>query len=150
MKSIELLKKYPLSTEVVREWFIQKMIESVKGDTTVPEDFKNFMIEQGIPNDTLCIFIDSNPRSLFDVFDENDVIIQIIPIKEDKIKYLSRVNQFETPYDFTRPYFTRKEAELFAVEAAFEILEEKLREERMTIIAQNGNTGEHYEEILEE
>jgi hypothetical protein len=78
MKSIELLKKYPLSTEVVREWFIQKMIESVKGDTTVPEDFKNFMIEQGIPNDTLCIFIDSNPRSLFDVFDENNIRIHIV------------------------------------------------------------------------
>ena len=46
MKAIELLEKYPLSTEVVREWFMRKMIESIKGDSDVPEDFKNFMIEQ--------------------------------------------------------------------------------------------------------
>jgi hypothetical protein len=144
MKSIELLKKYPLSTEVVREWFIQKMIESVKGDTTVPEDFKNFMIEQGIPNDTLCIFIDSNPRSLFDVFDENNIVIEnfLYPNGEFTIKIGNEAT--------TNSWKTRKEAELFAIEAAFEILEEKLGEERMTIIAQNGNTGEHYEEILEE
>jgi len=144
MKSIELLKKYPLSTEVVREWFIQKMIESVKGDTTVPEDFKNFMIEQGIPNDTLCIFIDSNPRSLFDVFDENNIVIEnfLYPNGEFTIKIGNEAT--------TNSWKTRKEAELFAIEAAFEILEEKLGEERMTIIAQNGNTGEHYEEILEQ
>jgi hypothetical protein len=143
MKSIELLKKYPLSTEVVREWFIQKMIESVKGDTTVPEDFKNFMIEQGIPNDTLCIFIDSNPRSLFDVFDENDVLIQINVFKT----FSYSINEGDV---ISGSWETRKECEKHAIAAAFDVLEEKLREERMTIIAQNGNTGEHYEEILEE
>jgi hypothetical protein len=132
MEALKLLEKYPLSTEVVREWFINKMVESVKGDDTVPEDFKNYMLEQGIPNDKLCIFIDSSPRSLFDVFDENNIIIQIIPIKEDKIVYLSRVNQFETPYDFKRPYFTRKEAEIFAIEAAFEILEQQLTHKENT------------------
>jgi hypothetical protein len=149
MSGIELLEKYPLAAKVVSDWVMQQMLESFK-DESVPEEFKHYMLQQGVDNDKLAVMIDTQPRFLFDVFDENDVIIQIIPIKEDKIKYLSRVNQFETPYDFTRPYFTRKEAELFAVEAAFEILEEKLREERMTIIAQNGNTGEHYEEILEE
>jgi hypothetical protein len=120
------------------------MIESVKGDTTVPEDFKNFMIEQGIPNDTLCIFIDSNPRSLFDVFDENNIVIEnfLYPNGEFTIKIGNEAT--------TNSWKTRKEAELFAIEAAFEILEEKLGEERMTIIAQNGNTGEHYEEILEQ
>jgi hypothetical protein len=132
MEALKLLEKYPLSTEVVREWFINKMVESVKGDDTVPEDFKNYMLEQGISNDKLCIFIDSSPRSLFDVFDENNIIIQIIPIKEDKIVYLSRVNQFETPYDFKRPYFTRKEAEIFAIEAAFEILEQQLTHKENT------------------
>jgi len=149
MKGLEILQKYPHSADVVRKWLFDKMMESMQDDS-VPEDFKQSMMNEAVTNERLAVFIDTNPRMLFDVFDENDVIIQIIPIKEDKIKYLSRVNQFETPYDFTRPYFTRKEAELFAVEAAFEILEEKLREERMTIIAQNGNTGEHYEEILEE
>jgi hypothetical protein len=144
MKAIELLEKYPLSTEVVREWFIRKMVESVNEDSDVPEDFKKFMIEQGIPNDRLCVFIDSNPRSLFDVFDENNIVIEnfLYPNGEFTIKISNEAT--------TNSWKTRKEAESFAIEAAFEILEEKLGEERMTIIAQNGNTGEHYEEILEE
>ena len=125
MKGLELLEKHPLTANVVRDWFMNQMLESFK-DETVPEGFKQYMLEQGIDNDKVGTLIDVNPRNLLDVFDENDVIIQIIPIKEDKVKYLSRVNQFETPYDFTRPYFTRKEAELFAIEAAFEILENKL------------------------
>ena len=149
MKGIDLLNKYTASAEIIREWFLEKMIESLQ-TTDVPDDFKNMMKKTGIENDKLAIMIDSNPRMLFDVFDNNDVIIQIIPIKEDKVKYLSRVDQFETPYDFTRPYFTRKEAELAAIEKAFEILEERLGEKRMNIIKQNGNTGEHYDEVIEQ
>ena len=126
MKGITLLENNPLTATLIREWFLEKMIESFK-DETVPEDFKEMMRAQGIDNDKVGTLIDVNPRMLFDVFDENDVIIQIIPIKEDKVKYFLRVNKFETPYDFKRPYFTRKEAELFAIEAAFEILENQLK-----------------------
>ena len=144
MKAIELLEKYPLTTEVVRDWFIRKMVESVNEDNDVPEDFKNFMIEQGVPNDRLCIFIDANPRSLFDVFDENDVVIEtsLYPNSEFTIKIGNQAT--------TNSWKTRKEAESFAIEVAFEILEETLAEERMKIISQNGNTGEHYEVIGEE
>ena len=125
MKGIDLLQKHTASAVVIRAWFLEKMIESLQ-TSDVPDEFKNMMRETGIEDDKLAIMIDANPRMLLDVFDDNDVIIQIIPIKEDKVKYLSRVDEFETAYDFTRPYFTRKEAELFAIEAAFEILENKL------------------------
>lgn len=140
MKAIELLEKYPLSTEVVKKSFMEKMIESVRGDETVPEDFKNFMLEQGIENDKIAIMIDANPRMLFDVFDDNDIVIEtsLYPNREFTIKIGNHAT--------TLCWKTRKEAEIFAIEAAFEILEDKLGEERMTIIAQNGNTGEHYEE----
>jgi len=125
MKGLELIEKYPLAGKVVKDWFLKEMINSFK-DESVPSEFKDFMLEQGVDDDKIGTLIDVNPRMLLDVFDENDVIIQIIPIKEDKVKYLSRVDEFETPYDFTRPYFTRKEAELSAIEAAFELLEERL------------------------
>jgi len=131
MKAEKLLSKYSLTAKVVKDWFLNKLIESMNTDD-VPEDFKQAILDEGISDDRLGIIIDAQPRSLFDVFDVNDVIIQIIPIKEDKVKYLSRVNQFETPYDFRRPYFTRKEAELFAIEAAFEILENKLNSNEVT------------------
>ena len=144
MKAIELLEKYPLATEVVRDWFIKRMMESVNEDDDVPEDFKKFMIDQGVPNDRLCIFIDANPRSLFDVFDENEIVIEtsLYPNGEFTIKIGNQAT--------TNSWKTRIEAEAFAIEAAFEILEETLAEERMKIIGQNGNTGDHYEVIDEE
>jgi hypothetical protein len=126
METLKLLEKYPLSTEVVREWFINKMVESVKGDDTVPEDFKNYMLEQGIPNDKLCIFIDSSPRSLFDAFDENNVIIIIK--YHDNFGFTWAVEEA----DDQSFYKTRKESEIFAIEAAFEILEQQLTHKENT------------------
>ena len=121
MKAIELLEKYPLSTELVRNWFMQRMIESVKGDNEVPEDFKNFMLEQGIDNNKMAIMIDGNPRVLFDVFDDNDIIIEtsLYPNGEFTIKIGNHAT--------TLCWKTRKEAELFAIDAAFDILENKLK-----------------------
>ena len=129
MKAIELLEKYPLSTEVVRDWFIRRMMESVNNDNDVPEDFKKFMIEEGIPNDRLCIFIDANPRSLFDVFDENDIHISTTYGDHNyennnlgELHYCATINNCETVIYCLR----RKDAEAFAIEAAFELLENKL------------------------
>jgi UPF0288 family protein (methanogenesis marker protein 3) len=121
MKGLELLETYPLSAEVVRASFMQKMIQSVKGDDEVPEDFKNFMIEQGIENDKMAIMIDANPRMLFDVFDENDIVIETLlyPSKEFTIKIGDQAT--------TNSWKTRKEAELFAIDAAFEMLENQLK-----------------------
>ena len=129
MKAIELLEKYPLSTEVVRDWFIRRMMESVNNDNDVPEDFKKFMIEEGIPNDRLCIFIDANPRSLFDVFDENDIHISTTYGDHNyennnlgELHYCATINNCETVIYCLR----RKDAEISAIEAAFELLENKL------------------------
>lgn len=121
MTGLEFLEKYPLSAEVVRGWFMKKMIESVKGDNEVPEDFKNFMLEQGIDNNKMAIMIDGNPRVLFDVFDDNDIVIEtsLYPNGEFTIKIGNHAT--------TLCWKTRKEAELFAIDAAFDILENKLK-----------------------
>jgi hypothetical protein len=121
MKATELLEKYPLSTEVVREWFMQKMMESVIEADEVPEDFKNFMLEQGIENDKMAIMIDSNPRMLFDVFDENDLFIEIFMYPD--VTFTCKIGNEAT----TNSWKTRKDAEAFAIEAAFEMLEKKLK-----------------------
>jgi small-conductance mechanosensitive channel len=123
MKAIELLEKHPLSAKLVRDWFMERMIESVRGDETVPEDFKNFMLEQGIENDKLSIMIDGNPRILFDVFDENNVIV-IIKYHEN-FGFTWAVEEA----DEQSFYKTRKEAELSAIEIAFDILENQLKSE---------------------
>jgi hypothetical protein len=120
MKSIELLEKYPLSTEVVRQWFFNEMMRSNEVAEDVPEEFKKAMVEEAISNDRLAIFIDAQPRGLFDVFDDNNIIIVIK--YHDNFGFTWAVEEA----DEQSFYKTRREAESFAIEAAFEILEQRL------------------------
>ena len=127
------------------------MIESLQ-TTDVPDDFKNMMKKTGIENDKLAIMIDSNPRMLFDVFDDNKIFISIKVTHTSfensmKITFLYKIND---KGEYIIRKFTRKEIELVAIEEAFEILESNLKEKRMNIIGQNGNTGEHYDEVIEQ
>jgi hypothetical protein len=75
--AIEILNHYPIATEIAREWFIKKMKQNLDEDM-VNEDFKEFMIRKGVPDDTLAIMLDQNPRTFFDVLDENNLIVEII------------------------------------------------------------------------
>lgn len=119
MKGLELLEKYPLAAKVIKDWFLKSMVESFK-DETVPEEFKQFMLEQGIEEEKVGTLIDINPRMLFDVFDENDIVIETSLYPDDT--FTIKIGNQAT----TQSWKKRKDAELFAIEAAFEILENKL------------------------
>jgi len=121
MTGLELLEKYPLAGKIVKDWFLSQMLESFK-DSTVPDDFKSYMLEQGIENDKVAILIDVNPRVLLDVFDENEIFISI-NITDRKFTY--RIDNVVNPTE----YSTRKECELISITRAFEILENKLSPE---------------------
>jgi hypothetical protein len=138
MKGLELLEKYPLSATIIREWFLEKMLESLN-DASISDEFKEMMKAAGIEDEKIGILIDVNSRMLLDVFDDNKIFIEVFLYPDDT--FTCKIGNQAT----TQSWKTRKEAELFAVEAAFEILESTLAEARMNIIGQNGNTGEHYE-----
>jgi hypothetical protein len=121
MNTKEILEKNPLSAEVVRKWFTNKMFESIQKDDTVPEEFKNFILNEGLSNENLIIFIETNPRSLFDVFDDNKIFIEILLYPDGE--FTCKIGNKGT----TISWKNRKEAEESAVEAAFDILEEKLK-----------------------
>ena len=128
MTGLELLEKYPLAAKVVKDWFLSQMLESFK-DSTVPEDFKSYMLEQGIENDKVAVLIDINPRVLLDVFDENKIFICIsvwtkTPGNFENAEFgiaLNATNKNNSNFS------SRKEAEVVAIEEAFELLEEKLK-----------------------
>lgn len=119
MKGLEILEKYPLSKKVIKDWFMKSMIESFK-DEEVPEEFKQYMLEQGIEDDKVAKLIDVNVRILFDVLDENDVIVEVFLYPNGE--FTCKIGNQAT----TNSWKTRKEAEHFGVEAAFDILEQKL------------------------
>jgi hypothetical protein len=118
MKGLELLESYPAAAKLIKEWFYEAMLNSLK-DESITEDFRTFMTEQGIDNDKIGILIDANPRMLFDVFDEHEVFISINVV--DK-KFTYRIDNLVNPTE----YSTRKECELISITRAFEILENKL------------------------
>jgi hypothetical protein len=125
MEGLELLEKYPLAAKVVKDWFMEQMLESFK-DETVPEGFKQYMLEQGVENDKVAKMIDANPRMLLDVFDDNEIYISVFYTPGI---FMASVNQIDIKPKFN----TRKQAELNAIEVAFEILEYKLSPEEEEI-----------------
>lgn len=118
MKGLEILQKYPHSADVVRKWLFDKMMESMQDDS-VPEDFKQSMMNEAVTNVRLAVFIDTNPRMLLDVFDEHEVFISINVVDR---KFTYRIDNLVNPTE----YSTRKECELISITRAFEILENKL------------------------
>jgi hypothetical protein len=123
MKTNELLAKYPLATEVVRKSFFDKMIASVESAKDIPEEFKQSLMNEAITDERLIIFIDSQPRTLFDVFDENKIYIEIQLNTGSSVKFLYLINKSQTSFE---QYNTRKEAELASIVEAFKLLEEKI------------------------
>ncbi len=122
MKALELLEKYPKTAKVINDWFLDKMLKSLNTDT-IPEEFKEYISSQPINNQNIAVMINNNPRVLFDVFDENEIYINISRIKNIFMWSLAD-NQFID----SRVFNNRKEAEMAAIESAFEILDKKLEQ----------------------
>jgi uncharacterized protein VirK/YbjX len=123
MKTNELLAKYPLATEVIRKSYFDKMIASVESAKDIPEEFKQSLMNEAITDERLIIFIDSQPRTLFDVFDEHDLSINIIRTPNSTEEWEWEIMQAHAENFACK---SRKEAELFAIAAAFKLLQEKI------------------------
>ena len=115
----EVFEKNPHATLVVQSWFMSKMLESLT-DSSVPEDFKEMMRQKGVELEQLIKMVEGSPRALFDVLDEHDVVVQI-----NTYPHFSYSINNET---IAGSWTTRKEAETFAVSAAIEMLEKKIKE----------------------
>jgi len=122
----DILETYPHATEVVRDWFVDKMKESLNTQD-LPDNFKEFMRQQGLPNDRLLKLFEENSRILFDVFDENGVIVRTTYDKNLWSWDVLYTNT-ETPYSVKSvdTYSSRKEAEKAAVNRAFQLLNDQL------------------------
>ena len=123
MKAVELLEKYPETAKVINEFYRSKMINSMETED-VPDEFKEMLKEQSFDNEYIATFVDASPRMLFDVFDDNEIYINVTAFPNSLFTYsivgdIAEVGSTETSN-------TRKEAEKLAIEAAFEILNDKL------------------------
>lgn len=121
MNSKELLETYNKAATAIIEHQTAQFIKSLEASDISPE-FKDFAQTQVLDYESVAVFIDVNPRSAFDVFDANEVYIQIsVDIENNCFRYSFDGGKVES-----NDYSTRKEAESAAVEAAFKILNDKL------------------------
>ena len=120
MNGLELLKEHPKAALVVKQWYLDKMLENIN-DASVPEDFKEFVKMQDLGDDKVGKFIDASPRTLFDVFDNHKIYIQISVLVEAP-KFWYSINGEDSGLRWD----DRKEAEKQAVFVAFKLLNDKL------------------------
>lgn len=124
MKTTELLEKHPLTTEVIRQWFFKELIKSIDIAEDVPEEFKQAMLKEGVSDERLAILIDAQPRTLFDVFDENKLLIEILYTKDLNSFHYNIITE---NIDYDNIFIKRKKEEQHAIKKAFELLEERLK-----------------------
>ena len=125
MKGTELLETYPKAAKVISEFYNNKLIDSINDSSEgVSEEFKEMLKQQSFDNEYVATFIDSNPRFLFDVFDENDIYINVTAFPNSLFHYSIVGDTAEV--GSTETFFTRIEAEKLVIKEAFQILNNKL------------------------
>ena len=119
MYTVELLNELKFAKPVILNWFKQQMLNSFQETELTKEQIEQY-IEDTLAEKTFVELININPRMMFDVFDENEIFIRIIP---DNSLFFSRVDSLEHVENITR-----KGAELSGIIEATKILNNKLEQ----------------------
>ena len=119
MTGIDLLEKYPHSAKAIQAWFLEKLLNSLK-DESVDDNLRDYMRKKGVEMDKVGEIIELNPHSLFEIFDENDIIIEIS--HHPNTGFTWRIED-----DFKDGFDSRPKAERAAMEEAIKLLDEKLK-----------------------
>lgn len=116
---IDLLKKYPEAAEVVRTYYLELMLDALNTED-LPDNFKEYVREKGLKNEDIVKMLEASPRSMFDVFDDHDLYIQVTG-DNTQGWYWEVEGSVDNP-----KCETRKDAEKNAVEESFRILNEQI------------------------
>jgi len=122
MKGIKLLNNYPLSKNIIKNWFLEQLISSLKTET-INDDFKELVRKKGVEDTHIETLIDLNPRSLFDVLDENNVILIISYSENTEWRW-------NLKDDFKNNFSSRREAEKEGILQAIKALEKQLKNKK--------------------
>ena len=117
---LELLQKYPEAAKVVKAYYLEIMLSTLNDDS-LPENFKEYVREMGIDDDRLSKMLSGSSRSMFDVFDDNGIFINVTFDHEHRVFRYSVDGEVDS-----QDYLFRKAAEQEAVAEAFKILNERL------------------------
>jgi hypothetical protein len=96
------------------------MLDGLNTDN-IPDDFKEHVRNIGIDDDKIAKMVGDAPRSMFDVFDDNGLFINITFDHTDRVFRWSVDGEVDS-----QNYVLRKAAEQDAVAEAFKLLNDKL------------------------
>lgn len=116
----ELLQSYPEAAKVVKAYYLEIMLGTLNDDS-LPENFKEYVREMGIDDEKISKMLSGSSRSMFDVFDDNGVFINITFDHEYRTFTYSVDGEVDS-----ETYLFRKAAEQAAVAEAFKILNARL------------------------
>ena len=112
MNALELLQENPDAANIIKQYYVDLMINSLD-ESSLPENFKEFMREQGIDEEKVAQMMEANARNVYDVLDENGFVISITyDVNFKKYSYYINDDKHRVVVD------TRKEADSGAVAAA--------------------------------
>ena len=123
-KGQELLKDNPKAASFIHDYYLNMMLDALEDDN-LPENFKEFAREKGMPLDNISAMIDANPRGLFDVFDLHNICINVTTSTDTLMFSYSIMTELAT-IKSDNVFDTRKEADKSALETAITMLEKKL------------------------
>ena len=98
MNAEKLMNENPLTKDKLKEWFLDKLMASAN-EFKEDDSFKEFMIKSGITDDQITTVFKEGGRASLDMFDENDVVVNIIHDWKTK-KFSYRIND-EKPVSYT-------------------------------------------------
>ena len=130
MYTVELLNESKFAKPVILNWFKQQMLNSFQGTELTKEQIEQY-IEDTLAEKTFVELININPRMMFDVFDENKIIIYYLVYeikKEISFSYSIKDINDESNSINGINVKTRKEAELSGIIEATKILNNKLEQ----------------------
>lgn len=120
MNALELLQQNPNAANIIKQYYVDLMINSLD-DSSLPENFKEFVREQGIDEEKIAQMMEANARNVYDVLDDNGFVISIIyDVNFKKYSWYINDDKHRIVCD------TRKEADSGAVAACIARLEDKL------------------------
>ena len=129
-----MLDANPKSAALLREWFTNRLIESIEDMEEFQQETAEIMKQHLVSNEAVSNIIQDNVRSLFDFFDEQHVYITITrnylasafewdiqSAGEPDVQMKSMPMTIRKKSDVK--FSSRKEAEMSAINEAFKILE---------------------------
>jgi len=119
MNALKLLQDNPDAAKIIIQYYVELMLNSLD-DSLLPENFKEFLQEQGIDEEKVAQMMEANARNVYDVLDDNGFIISILFDSNVK-RFVWYINDGGHTV-----CTTRKQAENEAVAEAIFLLQEEI------------------------